>query len=153
MHLILIQNIKVRFLYGPLIKRYLKEENIGRKKKCPVCGTMFKAKSEHKDKQQTTCSRSCANTYFRSGQNHPRWKKDAYRTTCFLYHEKKCVVCGEDKIVEVHHLDGDKTHNEPTNLVPLCPTHHRYWHSKYKYLIEAIVLSYIQEFTLAYEGF
>lgn len=121
-------------------------------KQCPVCEKEFETFEDHHPKSKTTCSIACSNTYFRSGRNHPNWKEDSYRTTCFLHHERLCVVCGEHRVVEVHHLDENRENNDPTNLVPLCPTHHRYWHSKYKPLIESIVLSYVAEFKLAYEG-
>ena len=93
-----------------------------------------------------TCSHSCANTYFRSGINNPNWKENTYRTTCFLYHKKECIICGENKIVEVHHLDENNKNNSPNNLIPLCPTHHQYWHSRYKVEIEQKVIDYITEF-------
>jgi 5-methylcytosine-specific restriction endonuclease McrA len=70
------------------------------------------------------------------------WKESAYRTTCFLHHEKKCVVCGEDKIIDVHHYDENKNNNSTENLIPLCPTHHRYWHSRYRSLIQKKVDHY-----------
>jgi len=34
--------------------------------------------------------------------------------------------------VAVHHYDENHNNNNPENLVPLCPTHHQYVHSKYK---------------------
>jgi len=78
-----------------------------------------------------TCSRACANRLFRTKQRNPRWSEDAYRSTCFANHEKKCVVCGETKIVAVHHYDGNHENNAPENLIPICPTHHCYVHSRY----------------------
>jgi hypothetical protein len=108
-------------------------------KECPVCKIMFKGNS-------VTCSYSCSNTYFRSGKNNPNWKESTYRTTCFEYHKKKCVVCDEDKIVEVHHMDENKDNNLPENLIPLCPTHHQYFHSRYKELVLPKILEYIQKF-------
>lgn len=107
---------------------------------CPVCSKEFETP---RYKPSKTCSYGCSNTYFRSGEDNPNWNPDAYRSTCFLYHEKKCVVCGEFNIVEVHHLDENKENNSPNNLVPLCPTHHQYWHSRYRHLVEDVVRSYI----------
>ena len=106
---------------------------------CAVCNTPIKKYKQSKG----TCSHSCANTLFRTGENHGNWKPDRYRTTCFAHHERKCVVCGEDKIIEVHHLDHNKQNNDPSNLIPMCPTHHQYWHSRYKNIIEDAVLNYI----------
>ena len=107
---------------------------------CPVCG------SEKKNLKNVTCSYSCSNTYFRSGLNNPNFKGNDYRTICFHYHKKECVVCKENNIVEVHHLDENKLNNEPENLIPLCPTHHKYWHSRYKYIIEDQIIKYINKF-------
>lgn len=106
-------------------------------KECPVCGVEFETQIGTKN-EKSTCSYSCSNTYFRSGKNNPNWKlisdsKDRkYRDICFIYHNKECVVCGEDKVVAVHHYDEDHNNNEPSNLIPLCPTHHHYVHSKWK---------------------
>jgi len=112
-------------------------------KSCPICGKLFTTQIGHK-KEKTVCCRGCSNTFFRSGKNHPNYKKyedidktkpyfsKKYRKTCFDNHEHKCVVCGEDKILDVHHFDGNKFNNHPKNLIPICPTHHNYIHSKYK---------------------
>lgn len=114
-------------------------------KKCPVCNTEFETRKNHRS-EKTTCSHSCSNTYFRSGVDNPNWKDDRYRTTCFAYHKKQCVICGEDKIVDVHHYDENKKNNNPSNLIPLCPTHHMYLHSRYKDEIIKIVDAYVTEF-------
>ena len=107
------------------------------KKNCPVCKTEFETKEGH-PREQFTCSISCSNTHFRSGQNNPNWK-DGYnggplhRRICFQHHEVKCIICGFDKVVDVHHLDENNKNNSPDNLVPLCPNHHKMYHSiKYK---------------------
>ena len=114
-------------------------------KECPVCSTKF-ITSKDSPREKITCSHSCANTYFRSGINNPNWSDNSYRSTCFHYHKKECVVCGETKIVEVHHFDEDNKNNSPENLIPLCPTHHQYWHSRYRSEIEQIVIDYITNF-------
>lgn len=111
------------------------------RKDCTICGNPIKNFRFTKG----TCSHSCSNKKFRTGENHGNWKQDRYQTTCFLHHTKKCVVCDENRIVEVHHLDHDRKNNDPSNLIPLCPTHHQYWHSKYKNLIEKTILDYIED--------
>lgn len=128
-----------------LKKRPSKYETVT--KNCPVCGTEFQTKNGHKREKQT-CSYACSNSYFRSGNKNPNWNDDTYRTTCFLYHKKECVICGEDKIVDVHHFDGNHNNNIPENLIPLCPTHHQYWHSRYKSEIENRVVNYRNNFIL-----
>lgn len=113
---------------------YLNPKN---KKLCPVCGKIIK------NIKATTCSSNCANKFFSKKKQKP---KTSYRTICFEYHEKKCIVCGEDKIVSVHHYDGNHKNNDPCNLIPLCPTHHQYIHSKYKKFVLPIINKYRKKF-------
>ena len=130
-----------------------KNPNHPRRRECVTCGKWFVFPAGKKGAQQKTCSRSCSNTQYRSGTNNGNWKHPdersdwdvRYRTRCFSYHEKKCVVCGETNIVAVHHMDGDHANETPENLIPLCPTHHAYWHSRFRHLIEEKVLQYIEE--------
>ena len=115
---------------------------------CPVCSNKFETKEGSKY-EKTVCSHSCANVYFRSGEDNPNWKDGSnktYRKICFRYHEHKCVYCDEILILDVHHMDGDRTNQDPVNLIPLCATHHRYWHSKHRHLIRDKVLKYIKTF-------
>lgn len=101
---------------------------------CPVCNESFEIK-EGSTTNKITCSAKCRNIH--KGLNND------YRKICFLNHEFKCVVCEEDKILDVHHMDENKRNNSPKNLIPLCPTHHRYWHSKFKKLVEDKIYEYI----------
>ena len=41
---------------------------------------------------------------------------------------KQCVICGFQQVVDLHHLDEDKSNNSEKNLVGLCPNHHRMFH-------------------------
>jgi hypothetical protein len=43
---------------------------------------------------------------------------------------KCCVLCGFDKMVELHHLDHNKENNSEENLIGICPNHHKMIHSK-----------------------
>jgi hypothetical protein len=129
-------------------KNSLKYERI--KKNCPVCNKEFETQKGHV-KEKTTCSYSCSNTYYRSGENNPNYinglsDEAEYRKICFKHHEKKCVICGEENIVEVHHYDGDHENNKPENLVPLCSTHHRYWHSRFRELIKNKIDDYVRNY-------
>jgi HNH endonuclease len=110
-------------------------------RRCEICSKPIK----NFQTSHGTCSRSCANTRFRSGEDNGNWRQESYRSTCFRYHKKECVVCKESNIVAVHHMDENRSNNEPSNLIPLCPTHHQYWHSRYRRLIENSVYSYISE--------
>jgi len=104
---------------------------------CPVCGKWFYSKG-------VTCSHGCANTFFRSGMSNPNVNENSYRVICFHHHERQCVVCGEALIVEVHHIDEDHSNNSPENLLPLCPTHHQYVHSKHRHLVQGAVNKYVE---------
>lgn len=112
---------------------------------CTVCFSPFTT-LKNNPREQVTCSYSCSNKFFRKGENNPNWKDSTYRTTCFEHHEKRCVVCDESNIVSVHHMDEDHDNNDQTNLIPLCPTHHQYMHSRYKHLIIDKVQDYINNF-------
>jgi len=134
------QKVKCNFCNKEFSKTGIKKHTDKCKngKDCPICG-------QWTQKDKTTCSYSCANTYFRSKTNHPNWKESQYKSTCFHYHNKECVVCKESNIVEVHHLNENRNDNGPENLIPLCPTHHSYWYSRYKHLIEKIVYDYVKK--------
>ncbi len=126
------------------LKRHEKacKDNPDNQRTCSVCNKKSKFSG-------TTCSYSCSNTYFRSGRNNPNAKIDAdahYRVVAFRHHEKKCVVCGEHKIMSIHHYDHDHNNNSPENLVVLCPTHHQYVHSRYKDEVSSTIDEYVKNF-------
>ena len=121
------------------------KKNPNNLKSCPVCNILH-------SKNGVTCSYACSNTYYRSGINNPNWKDEAYRTTCFFYHEKICIVCGEINIVSVHHYNNDHYDNRPENLVPLCPTHHQYVHSSFYAEIKNVIDEYVKNFIIKYYG-
>ncbi|MBD3248615.1 hypothetical protein GF336_01045 [Candidatus Woesearchaeota archaeon] len=58
--------------------------------------------------------------------NYRKWHNvdlDLYRKII-----KKCLICDFDKIVDLHHLDGDHKNNSEENLIGLCPNHHKLLH-------------------------
>ena len=120
-------------------------------KLCPVCGNKFETKKGIRD-EKTTCSYSCSNTFFRSGKQNPNWSDDSYRSTCFQYHKKECIICGENKIVTVHHFDENHKNNSPENLIPLCPTHHQYVHSRFKDEVIDKIIDYRNKFSCSSVG-
>lgn len=117
---------------------------------CFRCSTLLLVKEreyQHPKKKRYFCSRNCAN-HRGSGLEWAAARGvelSMYQTICFAHHAKKCIVCEEERIIEVHHLDENSTNNNPENLVPLCPTHHQYWHSRHRLIIENDVLNYISE--------
>lgn len=113
-------------------------------KLCNYCSNPIKNYKSSKG----TCSRSCANSFFKVGENNGNFKGDTYQYKCFSNHRKECVVCGEDKIVAVHHYNENHFDDSIENLVPLCPTHHQYMHSRYAEEIKHIVDNYVNTFKL-----
>ena len=113
----------------------VKEE---RAKVCPVCETVFYT-------ALATCSYACSNKHFRSGLMNGNWKGKDYRNIAKINHTMECIICGENRIVAVHHYDENHMNNAPANLVPLCPTHHQYVHSRYKDLVMEQIHKYVVE--------
>jgi len=113
---------------------------------CPVCNKKFETKEGHK-REQVTCSCACSNTYFRSGKDNGQFKggNQGYQNICFIEHGKKCIICGESKIVAAHHFDENHSNDDPKNIIPLCPTHHCYMHSRFKKEIISKIEDYLKE--------
>lgn len=76
------------------------------------------------------CSRSCSNVHRNSlftGEDHPNFKGIDYRSIALKECPNICKICdwAEDKrILEVHHIDGNRNNNVITNLIILCPNCH-----------------------------
>lgn len=116
---------------------YLNPKNL---KLCPICEKPIKYYT-----LTETCSNRCARRFFNKNYEEDNGKYK-YREVCFQFHEKKCIICEENLIVDVHHLDENKQNINPENLIPLCPTHHKYIHCKFKEVIIEKVEKYEKEF-------
>jgi len=120
---------------------YLNPKNI---KLCLECNEPIK-----NWQSSTTCGYKCSNKYYKQHEikdlSNRKVSSYVYRRQCFKNHKKQCIICGEKNIVAVHHYDGNRKNNESQNLIPLCPTHHVYWHSSFKHLIEDKVIKYVNE--------
>lgn len=73
--------------------------------------------------------------------------QNGFRWVCFQHHERKCIVCGEDGALDVHHLNEIETDQSPENVVPLCPTHHRYLHSHWPEDVQPAIEQYFKNWT------
>jgi hypothetical protein len=114
-------------------------------KVCPKCNKEFKVLSNRDGNKKVTCSYTCANKYFswKQGAKNYTGAEDriSYRDVLFNWLKKHnlstaCVVCGEQDVVDVHHIDEDRSNNEVDNLIVLCPTHHYSYH---RYKTEAVL--------------
>ena len=152
---IIIENNLITDHFDGGKNKKIKYERI--KKICPVCNLEFETKKGNK-REKTTCSISCSNTIFRSGTNNGNWKNindfDSrsrtfaikYRKICFENHKHECIICRENKLLDVHHFDENKFNNNPDNLIPICATHHNYIHSIYRSEIIDKVIDYRNKF-------
>jgi len=52
---------------------------------------------------------------------------NTYRDKAHNYYGLKCEICGYDecvRVLQVHHIDGNRENNAIENLIVLCPNHH-----------------------------
>ena len=92
------------------------------------------------------------NKLFRTGPDNGNWLGKNYRLICFTYHKKSCIICNEANIVAVHHYDLNHENNDPENLIPMCPTHHQYVHSKFNHLVQDKIDEYVNSRGVAQPG-
>ena len=128
------ETLPVSVLYDDYIHKC---PNCGVKKgqyvQCAYCGKMIYRAPSRLTKSQTGffyCSRECGNLH----KNQLRkltgeWDNSLnYRLKALNVLEHKCIVCGwneDERILEVHHIDENREHNNIKNLCILCPTCHR----------------------------
>jgi len=117
---------------------------------CNSCNTNFQVREREllfPSKEKYFCSRNCANSAGGKAKSQKYHTDDLahYAVVAWRYHDKECIICGESKIVAVHHYDENHCNNDPKNLIPLCPTHHQYMHSRFKIEIEEKVKKYIED--------
>jgi ribosomal protein L37E len=77
----------------------------------------------------------CFNFVFRLNENKAWNNKKRHNIDTDTYKRitKTCVICGFDKVVDLHHLDESRENNSESNLVGLCPNHHKMLHDfRYK---------------------
>jgi hypothetical protein len=138
--------------FTPGVGKSTRGVNSKERRECPVCKNIFETFKRFKKK---TCSYSCANTYFRASEKHPNWKpysekprkSSIAKRICLKYHKKECIICKESLVIDIHHYDENCSNNLPENLIPLCPTHHRYMHTNEgKKLIKNQVDDYYNSF-------
>ena len=102
---------------------------------CASCGKSIPKTNYQIRRSQSSnyyCSRSCAiaknNSLHRQGAQHPNYVsgEGIYRAKALQYYGSACTVCGYniERVLEVHHRDGNRKNNDIANLDVLCPTHH-----------------------------
>jgi hypothetical protein len=110
--------------------RLKKQQNITETRKCARCGKEFVVivlTASKSPSLRRYCSKVCGRAKAAESKKPVNYKTIARRA----YGHLKCCVCGFDKIIDIHHADHNHNNNELDNLVPLCPNHHRMYHSRY----------------------
>lgn len=107
--------------------------------KCDLCSELFTRKPSALAKSKSGllfCTRKCKDEAQRIENNftemHPphygQFSSNRYRDTAYAVFPKVCMACGwckYKKLMEVHHLDSDRSNNDISNLAVLCPICHR----------------------------
>ena len=116
---------------------------------CCACGDTFtRIKSKHERNlsfnktELVFCSRLCKDTAQSLNSDFPELRPDHYGTGLGLHdyrdkalaeHGAKCKHCDITHLalLEVHHADGDRLNNNPSNLEVLCGNHHLSRHMRF----------------------
>ncbi len=86
----------------------------------------------------------CYNSVFNL-ENIKEWNARIYHNLEPELYKKvieKCVICKFNNVVELHHLDHNKKNNSQSNLIGLCPNHHKMIHNR---IFRKEILSILKE--------
>lgn len=96
---------------------------------CQQCGTVFETRKSRHDEARY-CSRKCKEEHMSLSGGGPvpahygaGKGQSTYRQRAFKWHGPICAVCQyskDQRMLDVHHIDGDRTHNGRENLAVLC---------------------------------
>lgn len=88
----------------------------------------------HRRRISEAAYKRAPNTRLR-GANHQNWKGGVgiYRRIGLEVNGRACLDCGSMATV-VHHIDEDRSHNDPANLAPLCGSCHQLRHHGARYV-------------------
>lgn len=101
---------------------------------CEWCKAEYQVHKPNHVSRRRFCSPKCSYAALHAdmtGENNPNYRhgqnQRAAKQIAFRHFLPKCLICGWDISVDIHHIvpkkEGGK--NEPTNLAVLCPNHHR----------------------------
>lgn len=112
--------------------------------KCDFCGKLFERPNCHIS-EHNFCSKECMSRWYSEnivGEHHPNWTGGRQIQNGYVFlnvgggrRVQEHRIIAEQKIGRkllpsevVHHIDGDKTNNDPSNLVVLTRAEHRALH-------------------------
>lgn len=107
---------------------------------CDMCAKVYTTKPSVLKKSKsglTFCSRNCKDkaqslaggfTALQPDHYGTSTGQQRYRAIAYAVFPKKCMACSHfdeyPELMQVHHIDSDRTNNDISNLAVLCPTHH-----------------------------
>lgn len=102
-------------------------------KTCSYCGETVRRLKSRVAVNKTGlfyCSRECGNRHKNvQREENGEWIDSRnYRKRAFNSFDHKCSICGwdqDERILEVHHIDENRSNNSIENLKILCPICHR----------------------------
>ena len=125
----------------------------GEMRKCFICNSeVYKSRKAllGSKSKKFFCGKSCQtiwrNSMVNIGINHPNWKDGRYTHKNILTKSKApkiCLLCKskDERIMTVHHIDGNHINNRLGNLIWLCHNCHflSHHHKKEKNKLEKIL--------------
>lgn len=97
----------------------------GRIVKCKNCGKM---KRHHAKGYCDYCA--VKKLYYHIVQRAGYKKSFGLNLDNYKLMTQKCIICGFKEIVDLHHFDENNKNNKLSNLIPLCPNHHKMFHDQ-----------------------
>ena len=113
-------------------------------KYCEYCGNKLERKRFNGRLEDFTvfsnrkyCNRECMKKdYLKIGEHNQNWSNahaTARKINELILHKEVCELCGGDKNLDIHHIDGNWQNNNLDNLMCLCRScHTRYERNKDK---------------------
>ena len=120
---------------GVVVRKDIKEIE----KYCEYCGKQLERKRFNGRLEDFTvfknrkyCNRECMKrAYLKIGENEQSYSNahtTARKINELILHKEVCELCGSDKNLDIHHIDGNWENNHLNNLMCLC----RSCHTKYE---------------------
>ena len=101
------------------------------KKYCAACDKLmirkrFKGRLEDMGafRKRHYCDRAC----MAAGMLQEEVTDSALLKRVLKHRKPRCEQCGTEANLGIHHIDGNRNHNEPSNLRTLCASCHTTWH-------------------------
>lgn len=93
---------------------------------CTTCSMnmiVIEREKLHPKKSEYFCTRSCANS--KGGKAKvQKYGITSYYAIAKKFYKEECAICGITDVLDVHHIDENRSNNKKENLIFLCPNDH-----------------------------